>query len=101
MKKMIRHIFMASIKQGVTEEQLDRLLNAYRSLSEKVPEIIQLTVGKNLGWYDTKITVALVADFENEENWKIFMDNPDHLHIGETASVLLEPSSIVVVQNKI
>ncbi|MCM3790807.1 Dabb family protein [Domibacillus indicus] len=95
---MIRHIFMFSIKQGVTEEQLDELLNDYRSLSEKVPEIIQLTVGKNLGWYDTKTTVALVADFEDEENWKIFMENPDHLNIGANAFVLLDPSSINVVQ---
>ncbi|MED4074055.1 Dabb family protein [Priestia endophytica] len=95
---MIRHIFMASIKPGVTAEQLDELLNAYRSLSEKAPEITQLTVGKNLGWYDAKITVALVADFENEEKWKDFMKNPDHLHIGETAAMFLEPSSIVVVQ---
>lgn len=95
---MIRHIFMGSIREGVTKEQVDGLLNAYRSLSEKVPEIIQLTVGKNLGLYDTKITAALVADFENEKDWKVFMENPDHLHIGETASVFLEPSSIVVVQ---
>ncbi|RAS77272.1 Dabb family protein [Priestia endophytica] len=95
---MIRHIFTASIKQGVTEEKLDGLLNAYRSLSEKVPETIQLTVGKNLGWYDTKITMALVADFENEEKWKNFMKNPDHLHIGETAATFLELSSIVVAQ---
>jgi hypothetical protein len=92
---------MASIKEGITEEQLHELLNAYRSLSDKVPEIIQLTVGKNLGWYDTKITVALVADFENDENWKIFMENPDHLNIGETASALFEPSSIVVVQMQV
>lgn len=33
---MIRHIFMASIKQGITEEQLDELLIAYHSLSENL-----------------------------------------------------------------
>ena len=95
---MLRHIFMCSIKEEITEEQLEGLVNAYRSLSEKVPEIIQLTVGKNLGLYDTKITLALVADFENEMDWKSFMENPDHLFIGETASMFLYPSSVVVVQ---
>jgi hypothetical protein len=98
---MIRHIFMASIKQGTTKEQLDELINAYHSLSKKVPEIVQLTVGKNLGWYDEKVSMALVADFENEENWKIFMENQDHLNIGEKAFMLFDPTSIVVVQTRV
>ena len=95
---MIRHMFMCPIKEGVTEEKVNESINDLRLLQEKVPEIIQLTVGKNLGWYDKKMTVAFVADFENEDGWNSFMKNEEHLQIGAKVSEVLDFESIVSAQ---
>ena len=47
---MIRHIFIAPINEGVTEEKVNERVSSIRLLSEQVPEIIQLTVGEIWGY---------------------------------------------------
>lgn len=96
---MIRHIFMGSAQEGVTEEKVEELLSAWRSLPGTIPEIVSFHAGKNLGLMNNNITVALVADFKNENDWKVYMEHPDHLHIAKhLTSVVVEPSSRVSAQ---
>jgi len=95
---MIRHMFISPIKEGVTEEKVDEFINAMRELPGKIPEIIQLSVGKNIGLFGKKVAVASVADFENENDWKAYMENPDHLLLADMASEIFDILGSAIAQ---
>ncbi|MDT8716959.1 Dabb family protein [Clostridium sp. 19966] len=95
---MVKHIFVGSIKKGVAEEKVDEKINALRLLEENVPEIIQLTVGKNLGWYGTENAITLVADFKNKEDWNAFINNPYHVQLNAVASEVFDLSASTAAQ---
>lgn len=98
---MIRHMFISPIKEGVTEEKITEFMNAMRLLPENIPEIIQLSVGKNLGLFSNKVAVASVADFASEKDWKTYMEHPDHLCLANMASEIfdIENSAIAQIQD--
>lgn len=58
---MIRHIFKALVKAGVSEELLRRKMDEMRSLKSKVPEIEALMVGKSTGWVGIEHAVVMVV----------------------------------------
>jgi hypothetical protein len=98
---MIRHIFAGTIQNGVTQTQVEELLQAWNALPGKIPEIVSFTAGKNLGLVNNQISVALVADFENEKDWKTYMEHPAHLAISQNmTSKIIDPSSRVAAQIK-
>lgn len=99
---MIRHVFAGTVKDGVSEEKAQELVDAWNALPGKISEVVSLTAGKNLGLVDDKISVALIADFENEKDLMVYMEHPDHKQVGqELTSVIIEPSSRVVAQIEI
>ena len=48
---MIRQIFIAPLKEGVSEEKVQQRIKAQLALKEHVPGIESITVGKSLGLY--------------------------------------------------
>ena len=44
---MIRHIFIAPIKDGISEEKLNKEISLLKAMKDNIPEIINLTIGKN------------------------------------------------------
>lgn len=95
---MIRHMFISPIKTGVKEEQVNEFINDMRLLPGKIPEIIQLTVGKNLGLFGKMVAVASVAGFENEKDWKTYMEHPDHLLLAKMAADIFDISASAIAQ---
>lgn len=95
---MIKHIFMCPRKQGCTDEEMNAVVTALRSLADTVPEIASLAVNRNLGLYDQKMDVVLVAEFANESAWQAYMHNPDHLRVGKFLSNYLDFPAMVVAQ---
>ena len=80
---MIRHIFVGTAREGVTPEQLEELLNAWRALPGQISEILRMTAGRNISPRDQHYTVALVADFTDMAAWECYMDHPAHLAISQ------------------
>lgn len=95
---MIRHIFVGTANEGVGAEQLEELLSAWRALPEKIPEIRRMTAGRNISPRDQRYTVALVADFDNMQDWERYMDHPAHVAIGQqlTAKLIRSDSRAAV-----
>ncbi|WP_319402943.1 Dabb family protein [uncultured Anaeromusa sp.] len=95
---MIRHMFISPIKEGATEEQVNDFINAMCLLPDKISEIIQMSVGKNLGLLGEMIAVASVADFENEKDWKAYMEHPEHLLLAKIAADIFDIPSSAIAQ---
>jgi hypothetical protein len=96
---VIRHIFVGTAKEGVTPEQLEELLHAWRELPGYIPEVRRLTPGRNISPRDQKYTVALVADFDDMEAWERYMDHPAHIAVSQRlTSNLIKADSRAAVQ---
>lgn len=96
---MIRHVFVGTAQEGVTDQQLEELLKAWRGLPEQITEIRSMTVGRNISPRDQKYTVVLVADFDNVADWSCYMDHPAHLAISQKLTpTLIRADSRAAVQ---
>jgi heme-degrading monooxygenase HmoA len=96
---MIRHIFVGTAQEGVTEEQLEELLEAWRALPSQVSEIRSMTPGRNISPRDQTYSVALVADFDDLAAWERYMEHPAHKAVAQhLTSHLIKADSRAAVQ---
>jgi hypothetical protein len=96
---MIRHIFVGTAREGVSTEQLEELVRAWRALPQQIPQIRRMTAGRNIGLRDERYSVALVADFDTMPDWEQYMDHPAHLTVGQhLTSRLISSDSRATVQ---
>jgi hypothetical protein len=91
-------MFISPLKSGVKEEQVNAFIEAMRLLPGKIPEIIQLSVGKNLGLFGEMVAVASVAEFENEKAWNAYMEHPEHLLLAKIAADIFDINSSAIAQ---
>jgi hypothetical protein len=97
--KVIRHIFVGTAKEGITAEQIEELLNAWREFPGQIAEIRSLTAGRNISPRDQKYTVALVADFDDMAAWERYMDHQAHLAVSQRlTSHLIKADSRAAIQ---
>lgn len=75
---MIRHIFMAAVKNEVTEEKIEEIVKSLKNLKKKFPT---LQAGKNLGWFDKKTQIVVTGEFSTHEEWSNFINSPEHTNI--------------------
>ena len=72
---MIRHIFIAAVKEGVSEEII-----------------------REIGWYANNTHVALTADFADKKSWEAFVNSPEHAAIAKDAMKYYDPDLIFASQ---
>ena len=75
---MIRHIFLAAVKNDVSEEKIGEIIQSLKELKKICPT---LQAGKNLGWFDKKIQITVTGEFSNREEWTAFVNSPEHTKI--------------------
>jgi hypothetical protein len=99
---VIRHIFLGTVRDGIPDQQLDELIQAWSAMPGKVPGLRRLTAGRNVSPRDRRYSLALVADLDDMRAWEGYMEHPDHLAIIERlSSRVIEPESRTMVQLEI
>jgi hypothetical protein len=96
--RMIRHIFIAPIKEGIAEEKVNEKIIIMKEMENQVPEILQLIVGKNTGWVGISNAVSMVVDLKDKADFDSFLAHPYHVQIAETADDVFDTSGFVVSQ---
>ena len=79
---MIRHIFIAPIKEGVSEAKLNKEISLMRAMKDNIPEIASLTIGKNTGWVGGENAVTMVVDLKDKTAFDVYMKHPYHAFIN-------------------
>lgn len=79
---MIRHIFIAPIKEGITDAMLEKEISLMRAMKDNIPDIIDLTIGKNTGWAGGENAVTMVVDLKVKEAFEAYMKHPYHAFIN-------------------
>lgn len=69
---------MLRFTKDSTEEQRKALFEGLARLPHVIPQIKRYEFGPDLGLGDSNPDMALVADFDSEEDWRAYNSHPAH-----------------------
>lgn len=75
---MIVHVVMFTWKAGVSSQQIDELTAAVHAIRGKVPGLISIQGGPDLGLRPGNPDYLLVATFDDEAAWHSYQAHPLH-----------------------
>ena len=75
---MFRHIVLLQWKENTPEEAVQAVTAVYAQLAALIPEIRNYQFGPDLKLYASNADYALVADFDNEDDFKRYVAHPAH-----------------------
>lgn len=77
-----RHVFLLHFKEDVTDEQKAELLEVFGRMPKVMDYIRRYEFGLDLGNLGPDSPdFALIADFDSEEDWRRYAENPHHLEL--------------------
>jgi hypothetical protein len=65
---MVRHIFITTIKAGVSDDVVNELIDNMRAMKDKVREIMNMKVGINTGWLGMDNAVTMTVDLKTKKH---------------------------------
>ncbi|UBU12850.1 Dabb family protein [Nonomuraea gerenzanensis] len=75
---MIRHIVLFTWTAAATAEQRAAVTAELRKLPDLIPQLRAYTVGADAGLNQGNHDYAVVADFDNVDDYLVYRDHPDH-----------------------
>lgn len=69
---MIRSVTLINFNPGTTSEQAAAVKAAYESLPSHIPQLKSIEVGLNAGLLDGAASIAVVADFNNKDDFGVY-----------------------------
>ncbi len=73
---MVRNVVLVKLRAGTTEEQVATLMAAARG--QRIPGLVNLTMGTDLGLRDGNMSFAPVFDFEDEAAYLAYDADEEH-----------------------
>ncbi len=95
---MIRQIFIAPVKEGVTEDVVQTRIEEMRRLPEHVPGIEAITVDKALGLYGISNAVVMNIDLKDMDAWNALLADEYHTWLGDTAGQYFNVEGFIAAQ---
>jgi hypothetical protein len=75
---MIEHVVLFKTTGTATEEQKQRAVTELRGLKEKIPGIVDLSVGRNFSNRSQGFEIGLVVRFRDREALEAYLPHPAH-----------------------
>ena len=75
---MIRHIFIATIKEGVTDSEIQKEMELMRSMKNELPEIKEIIIEKSTGWIGLSDVVTMTIDVESKQDFDKVIQSVAH-----------------------
>lgn len=95
---MIRHIFIATIKEGISDEALQKEMELMRGMKNDVSEIKEIVVGKSTGWLGLNDVVTMTIDVNNKDDFDKVMQSEVHQKISVTAPDFFKTDNFMMTQ---
>ena len=73
-----RHVLMLRFTDDASKEQIGALYEGLASMPEKIDQIRRFDFGPDLGLGSSNFDMALIADFDSEDDWRNYSDHPYH-----------------------
>ena len=75
---MFRHVALFRFQSEATAEQREALIARLRALPAQIPELRAYHIGADAGLNPGNFEFAVVADFDDVSDYRIYADHPDH-----------------------
>lgn len=77
---MIRHTVLLTF-DGVDDAVIQTVIDELRGLPALIPEIVDYTVGRDLGLADGTADVTIAADFASTDDYAVYSGHPEHVRV--------------------
>ena len=96
---MIRHIFIGTFKDGISEEGKQKELQDMKAMKDKIPGVVAQEVGFSTGWAGPKNQIVMTVDFATKADFDVYMTHPYHMdYIDKTGTAYFDRSTFVAAQ---
>lgn len=95
---MIRHIFIATIKEGTPDEVVNQQIRAMRAMKESVPEMKDLRVGRSIGLAGPADTVTMTIDCDSEADFQKILASEAHQQVAANAGEAFRTDNFILSQ---
>ena len=75
---MLRHVVCFTWNEHVTPAAVDAVVAALEALPAQIPELRALHVGRDVGLDTGNADLAIVADFDDADGWRRYLEHPAH-----------------------
>ncbi|MDG2941620.1 Dabb family protein [Exercitatus varius] len=95
---MLRHIFIGPAFDTSKEQDIDYVVEVLRNLPNIIPQIRSISVEKSLGLFNESKGIVMIATFDNEQDWRAYMNDDRHHAEGEKIKPFIDLSKMTVTQ---
>lgn len=96
---MIRHIFVGTFKDDISEEIRQNVLGDMQAMKIKIPGIAAQQVGFSTGWAGQENQIVMTVDFVTKADFDVYMKHPYHVdHVDKLGTEYFDRSSFVAAQ---
>jgi hypothetical protein len=78
---VFRHVVLLQFTPEATEGQVESLLAELAALPEAIAEIRAYQFGKDAGVVNGNADLAVVADFDDVDGYRVYATHPEHLRV--------------------
>lgn len=75
---MVEHLVLFKTTPEATEAQKDAMIEALGSLKEKIPGILDLSVGRNFSDRSQGFDIGLLVRFVDRAALEVYLPHPEH-----------------------
>jgi hypothetical protein len=79
---MLTHVVLITLKEGVSEAQVNAALEALAALPAAIPQIRSFDSGRDAGLSPNGVDMALIARFDSAEDFAAYREHPAHKAFG-------------------
>lgn len=98
---MIRHIFIATIKEGTSDALIEKKMEEMRAMKAKVSAIKNIWVGRSLGYAGPADTVSMIIDVEDKAGLDELLASQAHTEVAGKAEEAFRTDNFVLSQIEI
>lgn len=96
---MIRHIFIGTFKEGISDEIKQKELADMKAMKEQIPGIAEQEAGFSTGWAGQKNQIVMTVDFASKKDFDVYMTHPYHTeYIDKTGTLYFDRSTFTAAQ---
>lgn len=78
---MLTHLVLISLRDDVTEEQVEALVAGLEALPGQIDAIEEYRVGRDMGLAGGNADVGIIARFASSEALRTYVDHPAHQRV--------------------
>ena len=94
---VLRHVVLFGFKETATPEQIQEVVDAFKALQTKIPEIKGFEWGTNSSpeGLNQGLTHAFTLTFHSDADRDAYLPHPDHKAFGEKLGPILDKVTVV------